>query len=166
MDVSAITDALFIAALPQARDVGAVQALGVHLVINMIWSRPASELNRPPLCLLTLRTFDSPLLRMPLTRLRTGVEAALPVLDQGGRVLVYCRKGRHRSVAMTACILIGLGYSSNEAMDLIAARRAVADPHARHIESRIRAFESQWRSSWAALTPRLLPSSGPTSIMP
>ncbi len=150
MDVSAINGSLFIATRPQERDVGAVQALGVSLVLNMIWSRPAAGLNQPPLRLVTLRTFDSPLLLMPLTKLRTGVEAALPVLDQGGRVLVYCRKGRHRSVAMTACILVGLGHSADEAMQLIAARRVAADPHAPHIESRIRAFESQWRRSWAA----------------
>lgn len=162
MDVSAITGNLFVAARPQAHEVEAVQALGVSLVLNMIWSRPAAGLNRPPLHLLTLRTFDSPFLRIPLAKLRTGVEAALPVLDQGGRVLVYCRKGRHRSVAMTACILIGLGYSADEAMDLIATRRAVADPHAPHIQSRIRAFEFQWRASWAA---QRLPSSHPASII-
>ncbi len=162
MNASAITDSLFIAARPQARDVEAVKALGVSLVLHMIWSWPAPGLNQPPLRLLTLRTFDSPLLRMPLTKVRTGVEAALPVLDQGGRVLVYCRMGRHRSVAMAACILIGLGYPSSEAMDLIAARRAVADPHAPHIESRIRAFESQWRTHWAA---QRLPPADPASIM-
>ena len=162
MDASAITGSLFVAARPRERDVGAVQALGVSLVLNMIWSRPAAGLNQPPLRLVTLRTFDSPLLRMPLTKLRTGVEAALPVLEQGGRVLVYCRRGRHRSVAMTACILVGLGHSADEAMDLIAARRAAADPYASHIESRIRAFESQWRTCWAEQ--RLL-SSGPASIM-
>jgi protein-tyrosine phosphatase len=77
--------------------------------------------------------------------LRRGADAALPVLDAGGRVLVYCRQGRHRSVAMAACILIARGMTADEAMDTIVAHRAIADPHAGYIEKRIRAFERDWR---------------------
>jgi len=34
--------------------------------------------------------------------------------------------------------------SADEAMDLVTEKRPVADPHAWHIEARIRAFERDW----------------------
>jgi len=64
----------------------------------------------------------------------------------GGKVLIYCRGGIHRSVAMASCILIARGMAADEAMALITAHRPVADPHAPYIERRIRAFEKDWLS--------------------
>jgi protein-tyrosine phosphatase len=118
--------------------------LGVDLVLSMIWFAPPSELTRPPFRLVRLPCFDNPLLPIPLVLLRKGVAEAIPVLEAEGRVLVYCRAGRHRSVAMTSCILIARGMSADEAMDLITSKRAIADPHAWYIERRIRAFEQEW----------------------
>ena len=143
-DISAITDQLFIASRPRARHVEDVRSLGVDLVLSMIWFAPPRALTRPPFRLMRLPTFDNPLLPIPLFMLRRGVSAAVLVLDAGGRVLVYCRAGRHRSVAMASCILIARGMPADEAIDTIAARRAVADPHASHIERRIREFERDW----------------------
>jgi protein-tyrosine phosphatase len=87
---------------------------------------------------------DFPLIPLPLFLLRRGATAAVLVMATGGQVLIYCRAGRHRSVAMAACILIARGMTADEAMDLIVAHRPVADPHAPHIERRIRAFEKDW----------------------
>ena len=144
LDASAITPALYIAARPRRHHVSGVRELKIDLAISMIWFRPPFELMRTPFKLVRLPTLDSPLIPLPLWLLRRGVEAALPVLNQGGRVLVYCRAGRHRSVAMACCILIGLGMTADTAMHLVATGRPVADPHAPHIERRIRAFERDW----------------------
>ncbi len=146
-DISAITDQLYIAAHPQDGHVDEVRALGVRLIINMIFHRFAKELSQPPFTMLTFRTFDWDRMPIPVATLRRGVEAALPVLEAGDGVLVYCREGRHRSVAMACCILIGTGLSAESAMDLVMAKRAIADPHAPHIESQIRAFETEWNAS-------------------
>jgi protein-tyrosine phosphatase len=96
--------------------------------------------------MLTLRSFDFVLLPIPIRKLKKGVEAALPVIREGESVLVYCHAGRHRSVAMTCCILIAMGSTAEEAMQLVRERREVADPHAPHIERQIRDFEAQWRT--------------------
>ncbi len=48
---------------------------------------------------------------------------------------------------MATCILIAQGYTADDAMKLIIEQRPVADPHAPHIESRIRAFEKDWSRS-------------------
>ena len=143
-DVSRVTDQLFLASRPRARHVDHVRGLGVDLVLSMIWFAPPRALTRPPFRLMRLPCFDSPLLPIPLFILRRGAAAAALVLDAGGRVLVYCRAGRHRSVAMASCILIARGMPADEAMDLIVANRPIADPHAVHIERRIRAFERDW----------------------
>lgn len=95
--------------------------------------------------MLWLRAFDFPLIPIPLKTLSRGVEAALPVIQDGYRVLVFCEGGRHRSVAMASCILIGLGYSADDAMDLISRKRGVADPYAWHIQRQIRRFEATHR---------------------
>jgi hypothetical protein len=51
---------------------------------------------------------------------------------------------------MAACILVAMGMSADEAMETIVAHRAIADPHARHMERRIRAFEADWIQRKAA----------------
>lgn len=145
MDISAITDQLYIAARPRSRHVAHMLELRVDLVLSMILLPPTRGLMKPPFRLVRLPTIDHPLVPIPLWVLRRGVRAALPVLDAGGRVLVYCLAGRHRSVAVACCILIARGMSADEAMAAVVAHRPVADPHARHIESRIRAFERDWR---------------------
>jgi len=144
MDISQITDYLYIASLPQAEDVGAIRDRNVSLIINMIFIRPASVYTQPPFRMLTLRTFDFVLLPIPIRKLKKGVEVALPVIQSGESILIYCRAGRHRSVAMGACILITMGHTADEAMQLVREGRSVADPHAWHIERQIRKFEEEW----------------------
>ena len=144
-DVSSITDQLFIAVRPRSRHVESVRGLGVDLVVSVLWFAPPREFMRPPFSLRRLPMIDFALCPIPLRMLRLAVYAAVPVLDAGGRVLVYCRGGRHRSVATVCCILIARGMTADDAMDLVVRQRPVADPHAPHIEKRIRAFEADWR---------------------
>jgi len=144
MDISQITDQLYIAAHPKAEAADAINDLNVRLLLNMIFIRPAKVYSQPPFSMLTLRTFDSIFLPIPICKLIRGVQAALPVIQAGDSVLVYCREGRHRSVAMAATVLIGGGYSADEAMQLIKSRREKADPYAWHIQRRIRKFAEIW----------------------
>ena len=144
MDISQITNQVYIAAHPQAEAADAIRELNVRLILNMIFFRPADVYRQPPFRMLTLRTFDSIFLPIPIGKLVRGVESALPVLEKGESVLVYCREGRHRSVAMAASVLIGQGQSADHAMQLISAKRAKADPYAWHIQRRIRKFEQIW----------------------
>jgi len=147
MDISQITDQLYIAAQPKAEDAPTLLDFNVRLILNMIFFRPADVYRQPPFRMLTLRTFDSIFLPIPIGMLMKGVKAALPVLDNGDSVLVYCREGRHRSVAMAAAILVARSRSADEAMQLITSKRPKADPYAWHIQRRIRKFEVIWRRS-------------------
>ena len=144
MDFSRITDELFIGGTPRRSDYQVLRDLGVRLVINMRFDhRPAPDPGQPPLDVLWLRTFDSVFLPIPMQALHQGVAAALETIRAGGRVYSHCMAGRHRSVAMGAAILVALGHDVHQAMELIKARRPVADPYACHIRSRILRFASQ-----------------------
>jgi len=143
-DVSEITDQLFIASRLHARHVEHVRDLGIDLILSTIWLAPTRALRRTPFRSMWLPMIDFPLMPLPLFILRRGAAAAVLVMATGGKVLIYCRAGIHRSVAMASCILIARGMTADEAMDVITAHRPVADPHARYIERRIRAFEKDW----------------------
>ena len=88
---------------------------------------------------------DSPLLPIPLKVFHNGVKTALPVIEDEGKVLVHCRWGIHRSVAMACCILIAKGTSVTDAVALVKRQRPVARPDEEHVLARIRKFEQDWR---------------------
>jgi hypothetical protein len=144
-DISAITDYLFISAWPHGGHAEEIRARNIRLILSMHWLRPDKELGQPPVRLLWLPTVDNPLFPMPVKTFRRGVEAALPVIRDGSHVLVHCRAGVHRSVAMACCVMIGMGHTADEAMQIVKQQRAVADPDAWYIKSRIYLFEKSWR---------------------
>ena len=148
MNYSEITENLWIGTTPSGRDYEVLRQLGVRLVINMrfaLGSHPNGS--EPPLNYLRLRTFDSPFIPIPVRALIRGVHAALDVIGEGGKVYTYCARGKHRSVAMGAAILIAQGLSPEVAMSLIKERRSEADPYMFYIRRRIFLFARRWASS-------------------
>src|ERR1700690_1940574 len=106
--------------MPGRSDYDILRQHGVRLVINMRFGDgPSPDSGEPPLNNLWLRTFDSPILPIPVRALARGVQAALDVMSDGGKVYTHCARGRHRSVAMGAAILIAQGLSPDSAMSLI-----------------------------------------------
>jgi protein-tyrosine phosphatase len=145
---SNITDDLFIGTTPLASDYDGLRELGIRLIINMrLMHGPFPDRHHEPIKLLWLRTFDSPFFPIPISKLMTGVKAALETIQLGGKVYVHCAGGRHRGVAMGSCILIAQGYTAEEAMQLISKRRSFADPQIYYIRARILRFAQEWRGS-------------------
>jgi hypothetical protein len=148
-EISPITEYLFVTSWPTKEDASQIISMGVRLILSMHWIRPSQDLGEPPLDLLWLPTFDNPLMPIPIGILRRGTTAAIPVIKEGGKVLVHCKYGIHRSVAMACCVLIGQGYSAEDAMQLIKEKREVADPDAWYIRRRIMKFWEYWSSEKA-----------------
>jgi protein tyrosine phosphatase (PTP) superfamily phosphohydrolase (DUF442 family) len=145
MDISKITDNLYIGDTPRADDLDYLRDLGVRLVINMRFDRrPPKDLHQPPLDFLWLPTLDNPVFPISVQALRRGVCAALETFKEGGKVYAHCARGRHRGVAMGAAILIALGYAPQEAVELIKIQRPIADPDAFYIRRRIFRFARVW----------------------
>ena len=145
MDLSRITDDLFIGTTPTTKDYQRLRDLGVRLVINMRWEhRLRPDTHAEPLSILWLRTIDSPFFPISIRALQHGALAALKTIRAGEKVYAHCAGGRHRGVAMGAAVLIAQGHSPREAMDLIKNKRRVADPDIFYIRSRILRFARKW----------------------
>ena len=145
MNYSPITENLIVGTSPARRDFDLLRELGVTLVINMRWMPgPKPPADDPALRYIRFRTFDNPFLPIPLRALVQGVQLALEEIKSGGKIYTHCAKGRHRSVAMAAAILIAQGRPLEEAMLLIKQQRPIADPNAFHIRRRIELFAQQW----------------------
>jgi hypothetical protein len=143
---SNITDNLFIGTTPLASDYDGLRELGIQLIINMRFSHgPYPDPHHTPIRLLWLRTIDSPLIPMPVSKLVIGARAALETILLGGKVYVHCAYGRHRGPAMGSCVLIAQGYEPESAMKLIMERRLVANPKAYYIRPRIMSFAREWQ---------------------
>lgn len=148
MDFSQITDNLFIGTTPRPEAYHTLRSLGVRLVINMrVERRPYPDYHDPPIQVLWLPTFDTPIIPIPLRMLERGAKAALKTFEEGGKVYVHCAAGAHRGVAMGSAILIALGHTPEEAMQLIMERRKAADPQTWYIRRRILRFAELWRTS-------------------
>ena len=149
-DISQITEYLYVSAWPRKVHAKGIRALDVRIILSMhIW-RPSKHVAVDPVKLIWVPTIDSPIFPMPIAFLQRGVEAALPVINDGYKVLTHCRYGVHRSVAMACCVLIGAGYSASDAMQLVKDRRAAADPDIWYIRSRILKFDKKWRQEHAS----------------
>jgi protein tyrosine phosphatase (PTP) superfamily phosphohydrolase (DUF442 family) len=145
VNYSQITDQLFVGTTPRPEDYPLLRDLGVRLVINMrVERRPCPDPNHPPLPVLWLPTFDTPLVPIPIHTLHRGVSAALRILKEGGAVYAHCAAGVHRSVAMATAILIATGYPLEEAIQLIRKQRSIADPTTWYIRRRIERFAASW----------------------
>lgn len=146
MNVSKITDQLYIGTTPKASDYELLHQLGVKLVINMRFGLPPRrDQHIPPMRSLWLPLIDSPFTPLPISALFLGVREAMKVIKLGGIIYTHCTRGRHRGPAMGACILIAQGMSAEHAMQLIKQQRPVSDPHAWYIERRILNFEQKWK---------------------
>lgn len=153
-NISHIDEHLYLAGWPRAEDAPLIIDTGISLIISMFYGIHPRVLNRPPLRLVQYGTVDSPLTPIPIATLQRGVNEAMNAINQGQGVLVHCKHGRHRSVALVACILIAMGNTSEAAMRQVAERRAVADPYAYYICSRIEKFERAWQQG----NPRIIDS--------
>ena len=167
MDLSQITDDIFVGSQPDATHAEALGGLNIGLIINMrAEQRPYPSFGQPPLSSLWLRTYDFFLLPIRMATLEQGARAALAVIGQGRRVLVHCQRGRHRSVAMAAAIMIAQGYTARDAMRLLGEKRPVADPQIWYIRRQIEKFERHWRARAKTMTTSQTPQISPTANTP
>ena len=145
LDYSQITGDLFIGAWPTKYHIDTIQSLGVSVILSTIRMSVDKELGQPPLQLVMMPMTDAipshPY--YPTRTLMKGVKAALAAFERGEKVMAFCKSGRHRSAATSACILIGQGYRADDAIELVKSKRAAADFRPA-ICQRIERFEQQW----------------------
>jgi protein tyrosine phosphatase (PTP) superfamily phosphohydrolase (DUF442 family) len=151
IDISKITDYLYVGSKVGKDHADELKVMNFGLIISMIGqSRPEEVYYTPPFKTLWIRAYDTFFTPISRRKLLEGVQAAIPVIDAKGKVLVFCLQGRRRSVTMAAAILIAMGYTSDQAAEMLTGARAVADPRRWYVRRTIRSFEKLWRRIHAA----------------
>jgi len=74
-----------------------------------------------------------------------GVQFALEALDDdGARLFIHCAAGVHRAPMMALAVLRAMGFSLDDAMEMIESRRKVvdfADVYVQSVEEFMRSYE-------------------------
>jgi len=148
LDYSQITQNLYIGAWPTKYHRETIMSLEVTLVVATILESVDKELGQPPLTLVHTRGTDiGSRLIYPMGQLMKGVKPAVAAVQNGGKVMVFCKAGKHRSATMTACVLVGLGHSTAEAIKIVEAGREQADIKETHRQT-IEKFEQVWEAQY------------------
>ncbi len=146
IDISRVTDNLYVGSRVGKEHADELKVLNFDLIISMIGQLPPDEVyTRPPFKTLWIKTYDTFITPISVKKLLIGVEAASPIIQNKGKVLVFCLEGKRRSAAMAAAILISMGHTGEEAIDLLTTAREVADPRRWYIRRQIQAFERYWQ---------------------
>lgn len=146
IDISKVTDYLYVGSRIGQEHVAELKMLNFNLIISMIGQMPPDEVyTLPPFKTLWIKTYDTFFTPISIKKLLVGVEAARPIIENKGIVLVFCMQGKRRSVAMAAAILISMGYTCEAAIDLLTTARKAADPRRWYIHRQIKAFERYWQ---------------------
>ena len=154
IDISKITEHLYVASRIGKDHVDELKVMKFELIISMIGQTAPDEIyTLPPFKTIWIRTYDTFFTPISTRRLLTGVEAALPIIRNGGKVLVFCMQGRRRSIIMAAAILISEGHPSEEAVELLIKSRKVADPRRWYVYSQIMRYERYWKKTHADVPP-------------
>ncbi len=115
------------------------------LIVVTILERTDKELNQPPLTLVHTQATDlGSRLIYPTRQILKGVQPAVSAIKNGGKVMVFCKAGMHRSATMTACVLVGLGHPADKAIKIVEAGREKAEIKETHRQT-IHDFEQTWR---------------------
>jgi protein-tyrosine phosphatase len=144
-DISKVTDYLSVGSRVGKEHADELKLLNFNLIISMIGQMAPDEIyTLPPFKTLWIKTYDTFITPISINKLLVGVAAALPIIQNKGKVLVFCMQGKRRSIALAAAILISMGHTGEEAINLLTTARKVADPRRWYIRSQIRAFEKYW----------------------
>jgi protein-tyrosine phosphatase len=147
MIASEIIDNLYIAKTPKKEDYTFLKRNNFEYLVNMraeyFWFGVPAKLK---ITVTRVPTFDIIFYPINPAKLLSPAIEMSEKIKQGKKVLCFCKQGKHRSVAMAACILIVLGYSADEAIKIIKQKRPIADPYANNIKTTIFKFEKLWRS--------------------
>ncbi len=146
IDISKVTDYLYVGSRIGQEHADELKMLNFNLIISMIGQMPPDEVyTLPPFKTIWIKTYDTFFTPITVKKLHVGVAAALPIIKNKGKVLVFCQQGKRRSVAMAAAILISMGYTSAAAIDLLTTARKAANPRRWYIHRQIKAFEKYWQ---------------------
>jgi len=147
MDITWITDRIAVGGgIWSAENMAKVAREGITHIIDMQIEFDDTPLAEEHEIAVLWNPTDDDFEMKPAELFERGVEFAKKALDEDGtKVFIHCAAGVHRAPMMTLAVLASMGWDVDEAMELIEARRPVADfadVYVRSVESFLADSES------------------------
>jgi hypothetical protein len=129
MDITWVTDRIAVGGgIWNADNMATVSRAGITHVIDMQIEFDDTPLARPYGIAVCWNPVDDDFEPKPAEVFRRGVEFALAALEEkDAKLYIHCAAGVHRAPMMTLALLGVMGWTVEDAMDLIEGRRAAAD---------------------------------------
>jgi len=129
MDITWLTDRIAVGGgIWTADNMSAVARAGITHVLDMQIEFDDTPLAEPHGVVVCWNPIDDDFEHKPAEVFERGVEFALDALQRSGtKVFIHCAAGVHRAPMMALALLGTMGWQVDDAMDLIEARRPVAD---------------------------------------
>ena len=123
-----IDENVIIGAMPFARDVEKMAALGVRGVVNTCqeYEGPVAEYERLGIQQLRVPTID--FTHPSLESVQRSMQFMTDQVEDGGKIYVHCKAGRARSATVVVCWLIHQGMTAEQAQNLLLEKRPHANP--------------------------------------
>jgi len=129
LDITWVTDRISVGGgIWTAENMAAVARNGITHIIDMQIEFDDTPLAGPHEIEVLWNPIDDDFELKPPEVFECGVEFALAALSkEGSKLFVHCAAGVHRAPMMTLALLAVMGWSMEDALDLIESRRPVAD---------------------------------------
>jgi hypothetical protein len=137
MDITWVTDRIAVGGgIWSAENMAVVADEGITHIIDMQIEFDDTALGREQGIEVLWNPTDDDFEPKPAALFQRGVEFAKAALDSGdAKIFIHCAAGVHRAPMMTLALMGSMGWDVDEAMDLIQARRPVADFADVYVES-------------------------------
>jgi protein-tyrosine phosphatase len=148
MDITWVTDRIAVGGgIWNAENMAAVSRAGITHIIDMQIEFDDTELARAQGVEVCWNPIEDDFEPKAAAVFERGVEFALAALkDDEAKVFVHCAAGVHRAPMMTLALLVVMGWTLDDARDLIEGRRAAADfaeVYVRSVENFLKSRESK-----------------------
>jgi len=137
MDITWLTDRIAVGGgIWSAENMERLAAQGITHVIDMQIEFDDTPLGRPLGVEVLWNPTDDDFEAKPAELFRRGVAFAQKALDQDeAKLFIHCAAGVHRAPMMALAVLCSMGWSLDDARELIEDRRPVADFADVYVES-------------------------------
>ncbi|HTC50147.1 MAG TPA: dual specificity protein phosphatase [Candidatus Aquilonibacter sp.] len=145
IDITWLTDRIAVGGgIWTAENMAAIAGNGITHIIDMQIEFDDTPLARVHEIAVCWNPIDDDFEPKPPEIFERGVEFALAALEQNGtKLFVHCAAGVHRAPMMILALLGVIGWTVDDAMDLIEARRPTADfaeVYVRSVEDFLRGY--------------------------
>jgi protein-tyrosine phosphatase len=129
MDITWVTDRIGVGGgIWNADNMAAVARAGITHIIDMQIEFDDTPLAGPHGIVVCWNPVDDDFEAKPADVFARGVDFALAALEENGaKLFIHCAAGVHRAPMMTLALLGVMGWTLDDAMQLIEARRPAAD---------------------------------------